>query len=104
MELIYELLLSRRNGFIQGVVGFALSIILISLFVIKSSRDERGRAIIGKASIYSTIYFIAMTTIIAQYIQRVEVNFDVAANLIQFLFNTVLLLEIVAIGILRKIS
>lgn len=34
-----------------------ITVILVILFFIKSSRDERGRAIIGKANIISALVF-----------------------------------------------
>ena len=50
---------SNRMLFIVGVTyGVPITIALIILFFVKSSRDERGRAIIGKASIIAMIVFI----------------------------------------------
>lgn len=48
---------SNRMLFIVGVTyGVPITIALIILFFVKSSRDERGRAIIGKASIIAIIH------------------------------------------------
>ena len=49
----------NRMLFIVGVTyGVPITIALITLFFVKSSRNERGRAIIGKASIIAMIVFI----------------------------------------------
>ena len=43
-----------------------ITIAVIILFFVKSSRDERGRAIVGKASVISTIAFIVFINIYAK--------------------------------------
>lgn len=93
----------------QTVLGLIAFIILIYLFFNKNSRDERGRAIIGKASIISTIYFIVITSAICQSVGVVivpmsEVDIFVMFNSMQFVFNSVIIVEIAAILILRKLQ
>lgn len=70
----------------------------------KSSRDERGRAIIGKASIFSTIAFILLMNIVAKTLDSIEINYVTVGNCIQWIYNIVTIIEAVAIMILRKIS
>ena len=50
--------------------------LLIALFFIKSSRDERGRAIIGKASIISMIVFIFLVNFFAKISDSIPINYD----------------------------
>jgi len=108
LELLSTLINNRTFGFWQSVLGEIAAFFLIYLFFQKNGRDERGRAIIGKASIVATIYFIIITTVIAQVFQYafpIE-YFDVYVwgNSIQFIFNTVIIVEIVAILIFRKLQ
>ena len=55
--LFYFLLSDRQVTFVNMVIGVLLFIVLLFLFFCKSSRDERGRKIIGKASIVALICF-----------------------------------------------
>lgn len=85
-------------------VGLIFTIVLIVLLFMKSSRDERGRAIIGKASIFSTIAFILLMNIVAKTLDSIEINYVTVGNCIQWIYNIVTIIEAVAIMILRKIS
>ncbi len=85
-------------------MGLIFTIVLIVLLFMKSSRDERGRAIIGKASIFSTIAFILLMNIVAKTLDSIEINYVTVGNCIQWIYNIVTIIEAVAIMILRKIS
>ena len=70
IEIINEIF-SNRMLFIVGVIyGVPITIALILLFFVKSSRDERGRAIIGKASIIAMIVFILLVDVYKRQPQR----------------------------------
>ena len=58
IEILNELVNNRQILLIGIWYGLPITLILIILFFIKSSRDERGRAIIGKASTIFMIVFI----------------------------------------------
>lgn len=66
-DLFYFLLSNRQATFVNMVIGVLLFISLLFLFFCKSSRDERGRKIIGKASIVSLICFGICATLFSQY-------------------------------------
>ena len=58
IEILNELV-NNRPILLAGIwYGVPITIILIVLFFVKSSRDERGRAIIGKASIIAMLVFM----------------------------------------------
>ena len=63
IEILNELVNNRQILLFGIWYGLPITLILIILFFIKSSRDERGRAIIGKASIISMIVFVAAAVI-----------------------------------------
>ena len=78
-----------------------------------SSRDERGRKIIGKASIVSLICFGICATLFSQYMQYISIQLSpdgetlildafLAVNAIQFIFNITAIVEIVGILVLRR--
>ena len=67
IEILNELV-NNRQILVLGIwYGLTITIILIILFFIKSSRDERGRAIIGKASIIAMIVFIFLVNFLQKY-------------------------------------
>ena len=57
IEILNEIANSTTLFIVGAWFGLVITIVLIILFFVKSSRDERGRSIIGKASIISTIVF-----------------------------------------------
>jgi hypothetical protein len=103
LGFINELLASKSVIVVQSAIGVILVIVLLAIFVVKTSRDERGRAIIGTASIYSTIYFIIITSVIAQNILRLDNSFMGFVNIIQFIFNSVIAVEVIVILILKRV-
>ena len=65
---------SNRMLFIVGVTyGVPITIALIILFFVKSSRDERGRAIIGQASIIAMIVFIFLVNGFAKLSSHINI-------------------------------
>ncbi|EGT5163463.1 MULTISPECIES: hypothetical protein [Bacillota] len=81
-----------------------LTIAVIVLFFVKSSRDERGRAIVGKASVISTILFIILINVYAQLSMYIIVDFITMACAIQWIYDIVLTVQVVAILIYKKIE
>lgn len=98
---IYNLL--NTMGFV--IVSKILSVILLILFLIyffsKEGRDERGRAIIGTASIYSSISLLISLNLVGLFSNTVISDikiFTSAICLVMVLFEAV---ELIAIAILR---
>lgn len=81
-----------------------ITIAVIVLFFVKTSRDERGRAIIGKASVISTIAFIVFINIYAKLSNELIVDYLTMACSIQWIYNIVLTIEVVAILIYKRIG
>ena len=106
VKLLIDFMNNMEILFAQMILGVILFILLLLLFFIKSSRDERGRSIIGKASIASSIYFMCIMTFFAQILQlpNLEITAVTSVSIIQFIFNTVVLLEIVLICVLKKVQ
>jgi len=95
----------NRTLFIVGVIyGVPVTFALIVLFFMKSSRDERGRAIIGKASIIAMIVFILLVNGFAKLASHININYLTTANYIQWLYDIVLTVEVVAILAYRKLE
>ena len=81
-----------------------ITIAVIILFFVKSSRDERGRAIVGKASVISTIAFIVFINIYAKLSVVLIVDYITMAGAIQWIYNIILTIQVVAILIYKKIE
>ena len=81
-----------------------ITIAVIILFFVKSSRDERGRAIVGKASVISTIAFIVFINIYAKLSVVLIVDYITMACAIQWIYNSILTIQVVAIVIYKKIE
>lgn len=81
-----------------------VTIAVIVLFFLKTSRDERGRVIIGKASIISTIAFIILVNVFAKLSMQTPMDFYSMANGIQWIYNLVLTIQVITILIYKKIE
>jgi len=104
IEIINEIT-SNRTLFVVGVLyGVPITIALIILFFVKSSRDERGRAIIGKASIIAMIVFILLVNGFAKLSSHINIDYLSTANCIQWLYDIVLTVEVVAILIYKQLE
>ena len=56
MDIVfYQLLTSRQITLVNMIIGAVAFVLLLILLFGKNSRDERGRKIIGKASIAALI-------------------------------------------------
>ena len=75
-----------------------ITIAVIVLFFVKTSRDER------KASIISTIAFIVLINIYAKLSDELIVDYLTMACSIQWIYNIVLTIEIAAILIYKRIE
>ena len=104
IEILNELVNNRQILLFGIWYGLPITLILIILFFIKSSRDERGRAIIGKASIISMIVFIFLINFFAKISDRIPINYDTVAFCIQWIYEIVLTVEVVANLIYKKIQ
>jgi hypothetical protein len=112
MQTFYEFiwnLFNREVLFVVGAwAGIPLTLILLIMFLRKKNRDERGWKIIGKASVVSFIYFILVVNLVAKILGYVvdthDVHYLFVGNAIQWLYNTVIIVKISAISILRKIE
>ena len=111
-SLFYSLLSDPQVTFVNMVIGALLFILLLVSFFCKSSRDERGRKIIGKASIVALICFGVCATLFSHYMQYISVQRSpsedvlvldayLAVNAVQLIFNMTAAVEIAGIFILK---
>lgn len=68
--VFYQLLTSRQVTLVNMVIGAAAFVLLLILLFGKNSRDERGRKIIGKASIAALIGCAFSATVLSHYMQQ----------------------------------
>ena len=104
IEMLNELV-NNRTVLMAGIwYAQPITFLLLVLFFIKSSRDERGRAIIGKASIISMIVFIFLVNFFAKISDSIPINYDTVAFCVQWIYDIVLSVEVAAILIYKKIQ
>ncbi|MDE7242868.1 MAG: ABC transporter permease [Oscillospiraceae bacterium] len=95
----------NRTVFVVGVIyGTPITIALLVLFFVKSSRDERGRAIIGKASIIAMVTFILIINFVAKIWDNITINYLTSACFIQWIYDIILTVEVAAILIYKRIG
>ena len=99
IKMINEMMQSLTVFKVGTWITVIFTILLIILLFMKTSRDERGRAIIGTASIYSTIVFIVLVNILA----KISLNYVSMSNCIQWIYNIVIMVESIVIIVLKKI-
>ena len=104
IEILNELVNNRQILLIGIWYGLPITLILIILFFIKSSRDERGRSIIGKASIISTIVFIVLVNFVCKILDNIEINYVTMGFCFQWIYDIVLAVEVIAILIYKRIE
>ena len=104
IKILNELVNNRQILLIGIWYGLPITIILIILFFIKSSRDERGRAIIGRASVIAIIVFIVIVNFFAKISDCIPINYDTVAFCVQWIYDIVLTVEVAAILIYKKIQ
>lgn len=68
--VFYQLLTSRQVILVNMVIGAVAFVLLLILLFGKNSRDERGRKIIGKASIAALIGCAFSATVLSHYMQQ----------------------------------
>lgn len=68
--VFYQLLTSRQVTLVNMVIGAVAFMLLLILLFGKNSRDERGRKIIGKASIAALIGCAFSATVLSHYMQQ----------------------------------
>lgn len=68
--VFYQLLTSRQVTLVNMIIGAAAFVLLLILLFGKNSRDERGRKIIGKASIAALIGCAFSATVLSHYMQQ----------------------------------
>lgn len=91
------------------VIGAVAFVLLLILLFGKNSRDERGRKIIGKASIAALIGCAFSATVLSHYMQLAEphggilmIDAYLAVNAIQLVYNITVLIEIAGILVLKR--
>lgn len=110
--MLYQFLSDQRVALINVNLGAVLFIVLLILFFHKNNRDERGRKIIGKASIAAFLCFAFCATFFSQYTQALSlklspdasapiINAYFAVNAIQCIYNATALVEIIGILFLK---
>lgn len=104
IEMIESIVSNKMISIIGIWYCLPITIAVIVLFFVKTSRDERGRAIIGKASILSTIAFIILINIFAKLSSHITINYLTTACFTQWIYNIVLTIQVVAILIYKKIE
>ncbi len=104
IDMLEAIISNKTVGIIGVWYGLPITIILITLFFVKTSRDERGRAIIGKASIIATIVFIVLINVFAKISSHITINYFTTAVCVQWIYNIVLTIQVVAILIYKKIE
>lgn len=104
IEMLDEIFSSRLTLIVGAWYGLPITIALVVLFFVKSSRDERGRAIIGKASIIATIVFIVLINFFAKIWDKITISYLSTACCIQWVYNLVLTVQVAAILIYKKIE
>ena len=102
--ILNEIISNQTVFFAGAVYGMPITIALIILFFVKSSRDERGRAIIGKASVISTVVFIILVNFFAKIWDEITINYDTTGCCLQWIYNIVLTVEVAAILIYKRIE
>lgn len=106
-RVIYEAVYGFLNTIEFVIASKILSVILLVIFCVyffsKEGRDERGRAIIGTASLYSAISLVVTLNLVGLFTNTVMSDiriFTSALCLVMLIFEIV---ELIAIAILRMI-
>ncbi|MDD3338710.1 MAG: hypothetical protein PHS82_07645 [Lachnospiraceae bacterium] len=100
-------LISGRTFFRIGVeLGVVVTVIFIIMIVRKRNRDERGWKIFGKASIVAFIWLIFIINLIAEITGNAsypheQTGYHQFANTLQWVYDTTILVEIIAVFIIR---
>lgn len=94
---------------VGALAGVPVTIVLLIMFLGKKNHDERGWKIFGKASVVSFLYFMVMVNLIAKTTGAADFPHDTIgylffANTLQWLYDTVAVIELLAIIIFQKLE
>lgn len=107
-EFIWSFFNEKKTLVVGAWAGLPLTIIFIVILVQRRNRDERGWKIIGKSSVISFTYFLIIANVIAKTVGSQtfpsELNYLFYSNTIQWLYDTMILIEIIAIQIIKRIE
>ena len=107
-EFIWNFFNEKETLIVGAWAGIPLTIIFIVILVQRRNRDERGWKIIGKSSVISFTYFLIIANVIAKTVGSQtfpsELNYLFYSNTIQWLYDTMILIEIIAIQIIKRIE
>lgn len=94
-----------RDGlfFYANLILVALTTVLFLMYCLsKEGRDERGRGIVGTASMCGLVVLVILINIYSQYTYTVIINPYIFSNGIRMVYNGYMLTTLTAIAILRK--
>ena len=104
IQLLNEIVNRRMVLMVGACLGFVVSVILIILLFSRTSRDERGRAIVGRASLFSTLAFFILVNLLAPVSSAfTDFQYITMANCVQWIYDIILAIQIIAIIILKRI-
>ncbi|MDO4553654.1 MAG: hypothetical protein Q4B70_00740 [Lachnospiraceae bacterium] len=107
-DLLYDFLSNVTALEVGSWITVAVSILFIVMIVRKRNRDERGWKILGKASIIAFIFMMVLINAMAKIIGVRGYDVDMGmiqwGNTITWIYNTVIMVEIASIWIIRKIE
>lgn len=105
-DFFYSLISNRTFGMIGACLGAFATIVFIIMFALKRNRDERGWKIFGKASFISFIWLIFIINFIAKLTgargYTIEISYFQYANTLQWVYTSTIIIEIIAVLILKK--
>ena len=113
MPAFYEFVLNLFHNItffrIGALLGLPTTVILLVMFIRKKNRDERGWKIIGKASVIAFLYLMIIVNVIAKIVGAMEfpheeIGYLFFASMLQWLYDTVSIIEIAAILVFRKLE
>lgn len=105
-DILYNFFHNDTLFFIETWIGVLLSIILIVSFIKPSNRDERGWKIFGKASLVTFMYFVIIVNLLAYVTGAMSqsgylFDFSMYGHILQFIYNSVILVEIIVLIIFK---
>ena len=101
-KTIYGLLNTLEFAVGSKILSVLLFILLLIYFFSKEGRDERGRAIIGTASFYSSISLLISLNLVGQFTNTVMSDIRIFTSAICLVMVIFEIVELIAIAILRK--
>ena len=106
-SVIYEAVYNLLNTIEFVIISKILSVFLLAIFCIyffsKEGRDERGRAIIGTASLYSSISLVISLNLVGLFTNTVMSDIRIFTSAICLVMLVYEIVELTAIAILRII-